>query len=263
MPHQTLTTGLELYYESHGKGPAVTFLHGAGGSHLSWWQQVPEFSRRYRCITIDHRGYGQTVDANDQGMAAFAGDLEALLDELGLQRTALVAQSMGGLTALEFALRRPERVTALAMCDTWGFFDWPEGRSLLRNREPGTNRPGGMGKRYPREHPEGAFLYQQLSALNPPLEGRLAVDRLALGSPERPSRANVPTRKDVEQLSVPALFLVGGDDPLVPPELIRMTASLVQGSEYVEVPGAGHSTYFEDAPAFNQLVGGFLAKHAV
>ena len=54
--------GIELYYESHGEGPVVTFLHGAGGNHISWWQQVPVFSQRYRCLTIDHRGFGRSLD---------------------------------------------------------------------------------------------------------------------------------------------------------------------------------------------------------
>ena len=58
--------GIELYYESTGEGPAVVFLHGAGGNHLSWWQQVPLFSERYRCITIDHRGFGQSTDPGSE-----------------------------------------------------------------------------------------------------------------------------------------------------------------------------------------------------
>ena len=44
--------GIEIYYESAGDGPAVAFAHGAGGNHLSWWQQVPFFSQTYRCITL-------------------------------------------------------------------------------------------------------------------------------------------------------------------------------------------------------------------
>ena len=42
--------GIAVYYEVHGDGPAVVFAHGAGGNHLSWWQQVPVFARQYRCV---------------------------------------------------------------------------------------------------------------------------------------------------------------------------------------------------------------------
>ena len=49
---------IDLFYESHGEGPAIVFLHGRGGNHLSWWQQVPHFQERFRCIAIDHREFG-------------------------------------------------------------------------------------------------------------------------------------------------------------------------------------------------------------
>ena len=52
--------GIELYYEVHGEGPALVLAHGGGGSHLSWWQQVPEFSQTYKVITFDHRSFGHS-----------------------------------------------------------------------------------------------------------------------------------------------------------------------------------------------------------
>jgi len=56
--------GFRLYYEdTGGHGPTVLFLHGAGGNHLSWWQQVPAFAEEYRCVTVDQRGFGQSPDA--------------------------------------------------------------------------------------------------------------------------------------------------------------------------------------------------------
>ena len=54
--------GFRLCYEdTGGNGPTVLFLHGAGGNHLSWWQQVPVFAEEYRCITVDQRGFGQSA----------------------------------------------------------------------------------------------------------------------------------------------------------------------------------------------------------
>ena len=51
--------GFRLYYEdTGGNAPALLFLHGAGGNHLSWWQQVPVFAEEYRCVTVDQRGFG-------------------------------------------------------------------------------------------------------------------------------------------------------------------------------------------------------------
>ncbi len=68
MPYAAVN-GIELYYERHGNegAPAVVFLHGAGGNHISWWQQVPRFIDRYHCVTIDHRGFGNTADPRGAG----------------------------------------------------------------------------------------------------------------------------------------------------------------------------------------------------
>ena len=120
-------TGIELFYEEQGAGPPLVFLHGAAGNHVSWWQQVPHFRDRYRCVSIDHRGFGRSTDVTGEGGARFVDDLEALLAKLEIEEPAiLVAQSMGGRTALGYAVRHPERTRAVVMADTWGFFDWPE-----------------------------------------------------------------------------------------------------------------------------------------
>src|SRR5512146_1513531 len=97
--------GVELYYEMYGEGPStIVFAHGASGNHLSWWQQIPYFSQRYRCITFSQRGFHLSPrPAGSRGASAFVGDLAALLDHLGIQDTALVAQSMSGLTCFGFA----------------------------------------------------------------------------------------------------------------------------------------------------------------
>src|SRR5271156_2946347 len=111
--------GVELYYESYGDGPPLVFAHGAGGNHLSWWQQLPVFASRFRCVTFDHRGFGFSRDVPDSpGPRAFGDDLRGLLDHLGIDRANLVSQSMGGWTNAAFAVAHPERVRTLALCDT-------------------------------------------------------------------------------------------------------------------------------------------------
>src|SRR5262245_56855635 len=98
----------ELYYEIHGEGPWLVFAHGAGGNHLSWWQQVPVFSTRYRCLVFDQRGWGRST--GDADPTAFPADLTALLDHVGAERATLVGQSMGGWTVLGCALQNPARI---------------------------------------------------------------------------------------------------------------------------------------------------------
>jgi 3-oxoadipate enol-lactonase len=249
--------GIELYYEMAGPAEAqpVVFLHGAGGNHISWWQQVPHFSRTYRCISIDHRGFGRSADPEGLGAAKFVDDLEALLAHLGVGRVALVAQSMGGRTALGFAVRHPERVRALVMADTWGFFRWPEQLERARVLREQTANSGdplivrAVGPTFRATEPVRTFLYQQIGGLNPP----------------RPATANddpgAPTPEQVAALTVPLLMIEGEEDDVVHPPLMEAFHALVPGSEYVTVPKAGHSVYFENARQFNDLVGGFLARH--
>ena len=70
--------GIELYYEVHGEGPALVLAHGAGGNHLSWWQQVPVLAQSYRCVTFDHRGFGLSREQpGGPGARAFVEDLRA------------------------------------------------------------------------------------------------------------------------------------------------------------------------------------------
>ena len=86
--------GFRLYYEdTGGNGPTLLFLHGAGGNHLSWWQQVPVFAEEYRCVTTDQRGFGQSPDVSGEpGPSALATDAVALLDHLEISQAALRPQ---------------------------------------------------------------------------------------------------------------------------------------------------------------------------
>ncbi len=254
--------GLDLFYEDTapqgGDAPVLVFLHGAAGNHMSWWQQVPTFRKAYRCISIDHRGFGRSVDpvredGTKEGGARFIDDLEALVEHLGLRDVFLVAQSMGGRAALGYACRRPDNVRALAMADTWGFFEWPEQRERAQALASATTTPlvhRALAASFQEQNPALTFLYRQIEGLNPPREG----------SPVPPA-PNGPTLEQVRALSVPVLCLVGAEDAVTPPPLIKALADELPNSQYVEVPGAGHSVYFEQPRRFNEIVGDFLARH--
>src|SRR5919109_548909 len=165
--------GIDLYYEVHGNGPALVLAHGGGGSHLSWWQQVPELSKTYKVITFDHRSFGQSLDVpNGPGPRAFVQDLTALLDHLGIQKAAVAGQSMGGWTGCGFAAAHPERTSALILCDTTGGVNTVEAdksHADIRERSRGELSQvlaNAYAKSFPERAPSLSFLYRQISTLN-------------------------------------------------------------------------------------------------
>ena len=81
--------GANLYYEQHGSGPDVVFLHGAGGNHLSWWQQIAELQSDYRCTIFDTRGWGSSTGEMSLGRFVFGTDLVALMDHLEVGRNVI------------------------------------------------------------------------------------------------------------------------------------------------------------------------------
>ena len=127
--------GCRLHYEVTGEGPAIVFAHGLGGNQLSWWQQVAHFAPRYTCVAFAHRGFAPS-SALPAGPdpADYADDLAALIDHLGLAEVRVVAQSMGGWSAVEYALRRTGKLKALVLAATTGTID------PARIREPERSR---------------------------------------------------------------------------------------------------------------------------
>jgi 3-oxoadipate enol-lactonase len=251
--------GFRLYYEdSGGDAPTVLFLHGAGGNHLSWWQQVPGFAEEYRCVTVDQRGFGQSPDVpGGPGCAALATDPIALLDHLGIARAALVAQSMGGWAAVGAAVRTPERFWAVVMANTVGNLTNPE-IAAVRQRLAAASPPrppvlwhAALGETFRKEEPVLAFLYAQIAGTNRPLPAEF---RDQLGRLTTPVERYAATR-------VPTLFLTSDEDGLIWPELSETVHRHVPGSRFVRVAGAGHSTYFERPDVFNREVGAFLDAH--
>jgi 3-oxoadipate enol-lactonase len=245
--------GIDMYYEVHGDGPVVVFAHGAGGNHLSWWQQVPAFAQQFRCIIFDHRGFGQSSDVpHGPGSQAFIQDLTQLLDHLRIDRVSLVAQSMGGRTCLGFTLEYPNRVRALVMADTTGGFGDARMAQLRAENEAalvGPNPPPRTyARHFPQEQPAQAFLYEQIRTLNPP--------RQEVSVPG-------PTVEQVRALQTPTLLIVGEHDVITPPSMIKMFQSYIPHARLAEVAGSGHSVYFEKSEAFNRLVLDFLADVGV
>lgn len=126
MPFVEVERG-RLYYEAHGpavgSAPVIVFAHGAGGNHLSWWQQVPHSRARYTCVTFDHRGFGQSCEtAGGPGGTAFVDDLRALLDHLAATYFTRARFTRVAQAGHSVYFERPATFNALveAFLQSWG-----------------------------------------------------------------------------------------------------------------------------------------------
>src|SRR5215472_13312145 len=118
MAHLTTGDGVKLYYEETGTGLPIVFVHEFAGDYRSYEPQVRYFSRRYRCITYNARGYPPS-DVPDDGerysQDRARDDIRAVLDALEIDRAHVVGLSMGGFAALHFGLSYQERARSLVV----------------------------------------------------------------------------------------------------------------------------------------------------
>ena len=238
------TAGAEIYWQAHGEGPAVVLAHGIGGNHAIWYRQLDALARSNRVILFDHRGFGLSRDLDGRGRDGFVDDLAALLDHLGEAKVALVGQSMGAGSCIGFAHRAPERVAALAICDSLhGIAETGEVKAIMDVARAKTAAMGQiervLGAAAPREL---AALYAQIASFN-------AADRHSLTGLFDAQPAAALSGK-----GFPVLFLCGTDDRLFPVEAVRMVQAEVAGSFLVEINDAGHSAFLEQPVQFNDTL---------
>jgi len=255
--------GADLHYWSFGSGPPLVFAHGLGGNALSWWQQVPYFQRHWRCITFSHRGFApSTIASALPDPADYAGDLAALADHLGLDSFAIVAQSMGGWGAVEFALQAPQRVSALVLAATSGTFDaraadpqafahWEIWAAGERQRLAAAAIHPAAGEAMAKDRPDLSVLYSGIDAMSQTLDKERLRKRLF--------ETRVRPLEDAARLTMPVLVACGEKDPVFASPVGPAFSAAFQQGRHIEFAKAGHSAYFEIAPEFNRRIEAFLA----
>jgi len=253
--------GESIYFEVVGPedGAWVVLCHGAGGNHAVWHHQVAALAGRYRVLVWDQRGFGMSTNRTGQASPSMAiADMQALATHLGVERAHVVGQSMGGWAAMGFCLARPGIPRSLTLSDTLAGAPvpaWVEGRLIPRAARPELGDHPALGPRFREADPARALLYQQLGDWGVPAEERMS----ALSG-------LLTTTFPVDQLAalgsgpLPVTFVVGSDDEIFPPEVVREAAAFVPGAEVVEIDGAGHSPYFEMPEAYNAVLHRQLAR---
>jgi 3-oxoadipate enol-lactonase len=256
--------GRNIYYERQGSGPVILFLHGAGSNAATWWQQLPAFSSRYTCLTMDIRCFGRSAAPTKEfALPLFVDDVLAVLDAERIGQAVLVGQSLGGMIGLQVALRHPGRVAGFVACDTSLAIDHPVLVESVERRfrivSAVSIEQRSLGRWFLDAHPALAALYAQINHFNPSAHSIPAEQwRAAMMTLNQPE--NLTPTAELSKLACPTLFIVGAEDPIVPASAMHDVSALVPGSEVVVVEQAAHSAYFEKPLEFNRHVSEFLRR---
>ncbi|GMV48656.1 MAG: 3-oxoadipate enol-lactonase 2 [Nitrospirae bacterium] len=253
--------GLQLAYDDQGTGLPVVFLHAFPLNRSMWRPQITALSARFRTISVDLRGHGES----DAPLWAFtleqyADDVAALLDHLSIDRAVLVGLSMGGYVSLMFTRKYVDRLKGLILADTRAQADSAEGRVgrfLLAQKayREGTEAvaeamlPKLLGTTSLQSRPDLQEYVREV-IMKAPISG-IVVDLMAMTA--RPdSVPHLPT------IPCRTLVLVGDEDQTTPLADAQVMASGISKSRLATIPGAGHLSNLENPDVFNVELQEFL-----
>jgi pimeloyl-ACP methyl ester carboxylesterase len=258
--------GVSIYYEETGSGTPLVFSHEFAGSHESWEPQVRHFSRRYRVITYNHRGYPPSSVPNDPDTYSeenLVADLRALLDALDIERAHIAGLSMGGAVTLKFAIAHPDRcigaVVAGAGSGADNHEEWVRnGLETARRFEEqwettaGAYADGPARVQLRRKDPRGWRAFADLF-----------LNHSAIGSAntfrgvQLKRRTIYEVERELTTMRVPVLIMVGDEDePCLKPALFMKQH--IPNAGLVIFPRSGHAINLEEPALFNQFVMDFL-----
>jgi len=269
MPHLTTDDGVKLHYEEAGAGTPIVFVHEFAGDLRSWDPQLSHFSRRYRCIAYNARGYPpsdvpESMERYSQERAR--DDVLAVLDALKIQRAYVVGLSMGGFATLHFGIKYSARALGLVVSGC-GYGAVPSQREEFQRSSRANAKvllEEGMAK-FAATYGHNASRLQ-LRTKDP--RGfdryiRYLTEHSALGSANtmlgyqarRPSLYDLKT--EMAGITAPTLVVAGDEDDatLEPGLLMKRT---IPHAGLVVLPRSGHALNLEDPALFNRIVEDFF-----
>ena len=269
MPFLTTDDGVKLHYEECGAGTPIVFVHEFAGDWRTWEPQVRHFSRRYRCIAYNARGYPPSdvpADMERYSQQRARDDILAVLDALGIERAHIVGNSMGGFAALHFGIAHSPRALSLVIAGC-GYGAHPDqyekfqmqARELAKTMlEKGMahiaatygHGPGRLPLRDkdPRGFAEFIHQFSEHSAQG-------SANTMLGYQARRPSLYSLTT--EMARIAAPALIVAGDeDDAVLEPSLLMKRTVPTAG--LVVLPRSGHMTNLEDPALFNRLVEDFF-----
>jgi pimeloyl-ACP methyl ester carboxylesterase len=271
MPQLIADDGVKLAYEEVGQGAPVVFVHEFAGSLRSWEPQLRHFSRRYRCVAFNARGYPPSDTPSEPSaysQARAADDIASVLNCLDLAHAHVVGLSMGAFAALHFGFRYPSRARSLVLAGC-GYGAEPTAReNFLAEMDSviGFIRVNGMSAfaekyasgpsrvQFEAKDPRGFAEWRSQLAQNSPvgaINTQLGVQK------QRPSLYDLTA--EMAAVRLPVLVITGDEDwPCLQPSLLLK--KWIATSALAVIPNCGHTINLEEPDQFNELVGAFFAQ---
>ena len=247
--------GLAIHSSTTGTGSAtVIFIHGWTCDSSSWTAQVPAFAKKYRVITLNLPGHGQSASPKDGklSMGLFARAVEAVRAETKADRVVLVGHSMGAPVIREYARLYPQHVAGLVAVD--GPLD------LRGFPPPSFQQPppmvGSEGVKAREKMIQGMFTPQTPQ----PLQQHIL--KMMLGTSEATANGAMaavfdPSLSKTDVIKAPALSVYAGTAQMPDSKVMK---EVLPNSEVTQVAGTGHFVMMEKPEEFNRVLTSFLDK---
>lgn len=271
MPYATTNDAVRLYYEEAGAGEVLVFVHEYAGDLRSWEPQIRFFSRRYRCVAFNARGFPPSDVPGDQNMYSqkhACDDVLAIVDHLGIESAHIVGLSMGGFATLHYGLEYPQRARSLVVAGcgygaegdkreqfqaeveaTAQLIDQSSGEAFAARYSEGPTRV-----QFQNKDPRGWLEFREQLAEHS-MQGAALTMRGVQKA--RPSVFDLEER--MRRLTVPTLILTGDEDEpcLVPNIFMKRT---IPSAALTVFPNSGHTINIEEPGRFNSAVAEFLTQ---
>jgi pimeloyl-ACP methyl ester carboxylesterase len=267
---QVEVVGSRVNYVEMGEGPPLVLVHGLSGAWQNWLEQIPHFSDSHRVIALDLPGFGASpMPPWEISIPAYGRFLRDFCERLGIDRCALVGNSMGGFITTEVAIAEPERVEKLVLVSAAGI-TWARARRepaamigrvgraalplALRFQLSGIRRPGLRRRAF-----QGVF-HDPGSLRREVLWENLAA---AMSSPgyydAMTNLFGYDIRDRLEEIEEPTLVVWGRNDRVVPvPAALSYKKRIGDNAELVIFDRCGHVPQMERPVRFNRLLARFL-----
>ena len=267
--------GVNLWYRIKGEWEPVFQIHGAGFGHYNFDPATPELSKHFRVVDYDMRGYGSSDrPVQDYDMEVWADDLAGLMDALDVDAAHVHGTSMGGMIAIAFAGKYPERTSSVVINCAAAKLG-VSGRLIFKNWiDIAELDPDGPGSRLLAElitwqALSKRFLEEQDASELTDLIQRILRDsnRIEVFTAACRAMCEMDLRHWLPRITSPALVLGGDEDVMTPwdqgPSGAGQQAIYegIQGAEKHVIRGSNHSTIFDNTDEHNRVVIDFFTRH--